>query len=69
MKLNNMEDKVSHVTVEKWVNGKKISYWIVDENGIGIEGFKLKYQAVSIIRLKGMVRANTTVKVRSYVTQ
>jgi len=65
-----MKDKVSHVTVEKWVNGKKISYWIVDENGNGIEGFKLKYQAVSIIRLRpGMVRANTTVKVKSYITQ
>ncbi len=44
--MNNKTKMRRGVTIEKRVNGKKVSYWIVDENGIGIEGFKLKYQAV-----------------------
>jgi hypothetical protein len=66
MKLDNMIDKVSHVTIEKWVNGNKVSYWIVDENGKGIESFPKKHQAITTIRMNGMVRANKTVTVKHY---
>ena len=56
---NNNKSQI--VTIEKWGSW----YWIVGENGEGIDGFSKKYQAIDAIERWGMVRKNKTIKVKS----
>ena len=52
------------VTIEKWIGETQSWYWIVDCNGVGIDGFSKKHQALDAIARWGMTRANKAIKVR-----
>jgi hypothetical protein len=61
-------NKTQIVTIEKWYHDlrtNKYWYWIVGEDGIGIDGFRKKYQAINAIERWGMFRKNKTIKVKS----
>ena len=68
MKLNNMNNKTKmrRVTIEKWIAGDKAYYWIVDEDGNGLDGYSKLSTAIDVIKCTwDMVRINNTIKVRS----
>ena len=62
----NNKTKMRRVTIEKWITGNKAYYWIVDEDGNGLDGYSKLSTAIDVIKCTwDMVRINNTIKVRS----
>ena len=67
MKLRNLlkeENNKKSVTIEKWFTGKDFFYWIVDENGEGVDGFSKKYQALDAIKRWNLTLKDKKIKIR-----
>lgn len=52
------------VTIEKWFDGTKYWYWVIDINGKELDGFSKKYQAINYIKNQGMIRKDKSVKIK-----
>lgn len=59
--------KNTEVTIEKWYSQEdknKFWYWIVGQDGEGIDGFRLKSHALQAIINRGFKRVNLNIKER-----
>ena len=60
---NEKNNNSNLVTIQKWILGDgQIFYWIGDINGLAIDGFRKKYQAIDAIERWNLKRVSKLVK-------